>query len=173
MTNSRLLSNTLGADSQALSSLTTPQALLPRPEQRNWHEYANSEELKIYAARIFGQTSPSWKPGLILGALKDSASDELPGFNDRLKSWMPSIVEHRCSIGEPGGFFDACAAARIWRTFWNTSCWSCKRWPAAIADLAARANRTKMAFIKLPSNTMTKRCAAPCWKRAANCAWPR
>ena len=41
-----------------------------------------------------------------LQALKDSASDELPGFNERLKSWIPSLVEHRCSIGEPGGFFE-------------------------------------------------------------------
>src|SRR6478735_258218 len=40
-----------------------------------------------------------------LGALKDSASDELPGFNDRLKSWLPSLIEHRCSVGERGGFF--------------------------------------------------------------------
>lgn len=41
-----------------------------------------------------------------LGPLKDSASDELPGFNDRLKSWLPSMIEHRCSIGERGGFFE-------------------------------------------------------------------
>src|SRR5262249_45452234 len=30
---------------------------------------------------------------------------ELPGFNDRLMSWLPSLVEHRCSVGERGGFF--------------------------------------------------------------------
>ena len=41
-----------------------------------------------------------------LQGLKDSSSDELPGFNDRLKAWIPSLVEHRCSIGEPGGFFE-------------------------------------------------------------------
>ncbi len=41
-----------------------------------------------------------------LGALKDRASDELPGFNDRLKAWLPSMIEHRCSIGERGGFFE-------------------------------------------------------------------
>src|SRR4051812_43750455 len=37
--------------------------------------------------------------------LKDSASSDLPGFNDRLRSWLPSLVEHRCSVGERGGFF--------------------------------------------------------------------
>jgi cyanophycin synthetase len=40
-----------------------------------------------------------------LGDLKDSPSDELPGFNDRLMSWLPSMIEHRCSVGERGGFF--------------------------------------------------------------------
>ena len=40
-----------------------------------------------------------------LGPLKDSPSDSLPGFNDRLMGWLPSLVEHRCSVGERGGFF--------------------------------------------------------------------
>ncbi|MBN1396305.1 MAG: cyanophycin synthetase [Pirellulales bacterium] len=40
-----------------------------------------------------------------LGELKDKASNEIPGFNDRLMSWLPSMIEHRCSIGERGGFF--------------------------------------------------------------------
>ncbi len=33
------------------------------------------------------------------------ASDTLPGFNDRLMSWLPTMIEHRCSVGERGGFF--------------------------------------------------------------------
>ncbi len=41
-----------------------------------------------------------------LGALKDSPSDELPGFNERLMAWLPTMIEHRCSIGERGGFFE-------------------------------------------------------------------
>jgi cyanophycin synthetase len=40
-----------------------------------------------------------------LGDLNDTSSDSVPGFNDRLKSWLPSLVEHRCSVGERGGFF--------------------------------------------------------------------
>ncbi len=40
-----------------------------------------------------------------LGGLKDASSDELPGFNDRLKSWLPGLIEHRCSVGERSGFF--------------------------------------------------------------------
>jgi cyanophycin synthetase len=41
-----------------------------------------------------------------LGALKDSPSDELPGFNERLMAWLPTMIEHRCSVGERGGFFE-------------------------------------------------------------------
>src|SRR5919108_3290259 len=41
-----------------------------------------------------------------LGALKDSPSDELPGFNERLMAWLPSLIEHRCSVGTRGGFFE-------------------------------------------------------------------
>ena len=35
----------------------------------------------------------------------DKPSNEIPGFNDRLVSWMPTMIEHRCSVGQRGGFF--------------------------------------------------------------------
>ncbi|MCZ2344162.1 MAG: hypothetical protein LC104_20560 [Bacteroidales bacterium] len=37
--------------------------------------------------------------------LADLASDELPGFNHRLKAMLPTLIEHRCSVGERGGFY--------------------------------------------------------------------
>ena len=40
-----------------------------------------------------------------LGSLKDTSSDLVPGFSDQLKAWFPGMIEHRCSIGERGGFF--------------------------------------------------------------------
>jgi cyanophycin synthetase len=40
-----------------------------------------------------------------LGGLKDTSSDEVAGFNDRLKAWLPGLIEHRCSEGERGGFY--------------------------------------------------------------------
>ncbi|WP_295434919.1 cyanophycin synthetase [uncultured Thiodictyon sp.] len=42
---------------------------------------------------------------LDLGEIKDRSSEEIPGFNERLKSWLPSLIEHHCSPGERGGFF--------------------------------------------------------------------
>ena len=40
-----------------------------------------------------------------LGSLNDASSEEIPGFNEQLKAWLPGMVEHRCSVGERGGFF--------------------------------------------------------------------
>lgn len=31
-------------------------------------------------------------------------SNKLPGFTDRLMEWLPSLIEHRCGVGERGGF---------------------------------------------------------------------
>src|SRR5918996_915923 len=41
-----------------------------------------------------------------LGERRDISSEMMPGFNERLMAWLPSMVEHRCSIGERGGFFE-------------------------------------------------------------------
>jgi len=41
-----------------------------------------------------------------LGEWKDRSSDSIPGFNQRLMSWLPTLVEHRCSAGKRGGFFE-------------------------------------------------------------------
>ncbi len=39
-----------------------------------------------------------------IGDLEDFPSNTLPGFVDRLKAFLPSLIEHRCSYGERGGF---------------------------------------------------------------------
>jgi cyanophycin synthetase len=39
-----------------------------------------------------------------IGVLEDSPSNTIPGFVDRLTSWLPSLEEHRCGVGERGGF---------------------------------------------------------------------
>jgi cyanophycin synthetase len=39
-----------------------------------------------------------------IGALEDFPSNTLPGFNQRLLTCLPGLMEHRCSVGERGGF---------------------------------------------------------------------
>jgi cyanophycin synthetase len=40
-----------------------------------------------------------------LGRYEDFPSNTLPGFNDKLMAWLPTMIEHRCGVGERGGFF--------------------------------------------------------------------
>jgi cyanophycin synthetase len=39
-----------------------------------------------------------------IGELEDAPSNKIPGFYERLSAWLPSLIEHRCSEGERGGF---------------------------------------------------------------------
>ncbi|HJV52244.1 MAG TPA: cyanophycin synthetase [Noviherbaspirillum sp.] len=39
-----------------------------------------------------------------IGDLEDAPSNTIPGFYERLSAWLPGLVEHRCGIGERGGF---------------------------------------------------------------------
>lgn len=39
-----------------------------------------------------------------IGDLEDSPSNTIPGFYERLITWLPGLIEHRCGVGEPGGF---------------------------------------------------------------------
>jgi len=47
---------------------------------------------------------PALEAWVDIGALEDFPSNTLPGFVDRLIAWLPSLIEHKCSIGERGGF---------------------------------------------------------------------
>lgn len=47
---------------------------------------------------------PALEVWIDIGELEDFPSNLIPGFNDRLTSWLPSLAQHRCSYGEPGGF---------------------------------------------------------------------
>ncbi len=39
-----------------------------------------------------------------IGELEESPSNMIPGLYERLSSWLPGLVEHRCGVGERGGF---------------------------------------------------------------------
>lgn len=39
-----------------------------------------------------------------LGILEDHPSNDIPGYRERLSEWLPGLIEHRCSVGERGGF---------------------------------------------------------------------
>ena len=46
---------------------------------------------------------------LDLEDLEQQPTNAIPGFLERLQSLMPGLYEHRCSVGEPGGFYQRVA----------------------------------------------------------------
>ncbi|MBO4119897.1 cyanophycin synthetase [Cupriavidus gilardii] len=49
----------------------------------------------------YGPVLEAW---VDIGELEEYPSNKIPGFYERLSAWLPSLIEHRCSIGERGGF---------------------------------------------------------------------
>ncbi len=47
---------------------------------------------------------PITRMDLTIGAYENISSADIPGFTQALVSAMPGLRDHRCSIGEPGGF---------------------------------------------------------------------
>lgn len=47
---------------------------------------------------------PVTRMDLNIGAYEDISSADVPGFRESLMEAMPGLRDHRCSIGEPGGF---------------------------------------------------------------------
>lgn len=47
---------------------------------------------------------PAVEAVIDIGVLEDHPSNTLPGFYERLTSWLPGLIEHRCSVGRRGGF---------------------------------------------------------------------
>ncbi|MFM9437176.1 cyanophycin synthetase [Janthinobacterium sp. CG_23.3] len=43
---------------------------------------------------------------LDIGELEDFPSNALPGLYQRLVAWLPGLIEHRCGVGQRGGFLE-------------------------------------------------------------------
>ncbi|TCS33767.1 cyanophycin synthetase [Paucimonas lemoignei] len=41
-----------------------------------------------------------------IGSLEDSPSNTIPGLYERLTTWLPGLIEHRCGVGTRGGFLE-------------------------------------------------------------------
>ena len=52
----------------------------------------------------FWSVRPVTRMDLAVGAYEDLSSAEVPGVREQLVAAMPGLIEHRCSIGERGGF---------------------------------------------------------------------
>ena len=68
-----------------------------------------SKDIKFREIRhLHGPNMWTYRPVLEaivdIGDLEDCPSNTIPGYYERLKAMLPSLHEHRCSYGEPGGF---------------------------------------------------------------------
>ncbi len=69
-------------------------------------KFKDIEILRITPLR--GPTMWTYRPiieaWVDIGELEDWPSNKISGFYERLLSWLPSLIEHRCSEGDRGGF---------------------------------------------------------------------
>jgi cyanophycin synthetase len=69
----------------------------------------SEKDIKFLEIRhLNGPSIWTWRPVLEalvdIGDLEDFPSNTIPGFYERLSAWLPSLIEHRCSYEERGGF---------------------------------------------------------------------
>ena len=74
---------------------------MPRPDP---HTEIRLVGLRSLRGANFWSSRPVTRMDVAVGAYEDIHSGEIPGFTDALIRAMPGLWEHRCSIGERGGF---------------------------------------------------------------------
>ena len=57
----------------------------------------------------FWSQRPVTRLDLVVGRYDDISSADVPGVLDSLRRAMPGLIEHRCSIGQRGGFLQRLA----------------------------------------------------------------
>ncbi len=71
----------------------------------------NPDDLRVTRLRAvrgpnFWRLAPVIACDLTLGSLEDVPSTGIPGFNERLMSMLPTLIDHPCSRGTEGGFVE-------------------------------------------------------------------
>ena len=77
---------------------------LPPPIDPN-HPSLHFRRLMFLRGPNLWSRNPMKEVWVDLANLKDWSSELIPGFNERYKARLPTVIEHRCSVGERGGFF--------------------------------------------------------------------
>src|SRR5690606_27154517 len=75
--------------------------LTPSKMQKKNIEFINMMMLRGPNIWAYRPVIEAW---VDIGELEDYPSNVIPGFYERLVQWLPSLIEHRCSVGERGGF---------------------------------------------------------------------
>jgi cyanophycin synthetase len=75
------------------------------------HSHVSSAKHSVDILRLVSLKGPNyWSYRSVLetwvdiGAFEDKPSNLIPRFNQRLATWLPGLIEHRCTVGVRGGF---------------------------------------------------------------------
>src|SRR5919202_452361 len=63
-------------------------------------------ETQIYRGANYWAPMQAIRFLLDIGELEERPTNLIPGFYDKLTTTLPTMFEHRCSVGRPGGFFE-------------------------------------------------------------------
>src|SRR3954447_24038999 len=66
-------------------------------------------ETQIYRGANYWAPMQAIRFLLDIGELEERPTNLIPGFYDKLTTTLPTMFEHRCSVGHPGGFFERVA----------------------------------------------------------------
>ncbi len=58
----------------------------------------------VYRGPNIWARMPSLRFTVDIGELEERPTNKIPGFYERLTELIPSLYDHRCSLGKPGGF---------------------------------------------------------------------
>jgi cyanophycin synthetase len=82
-------------------SVTTESTMAPAP--RTFERGLTIRSTRVYQGPNLWAYKPLIQMVVDLGDLERYPSDELEGFTDALLALIPSLWQHKCSVGEPGG----------------------------------------------------------------------
>jgi cyanophycin synthetase len=64
------------------------------------------ENIQVLSGPNYWSLRPCIQMRLDIGQLEKRPTSKLDQFYERLKETLPSLYDHRCSVGTPGGFFE-------------------------------------------------------------------
>ncbi len=64
------------------------------------------EEIKVLYGANYFSGRPVIRFRINLGNYDEVFTNQIPGFFEKLKTLLPTLYNHQCSVGKPGGFFE-------------------------------------------------------------------
>src|SRR5262249_30008758 len=83
-----------------------PATINPQPQQGRLMSEIKIRRIKVLSGPNIWAYRPVLEILADIGKYEELPSTKLPGFTERLVEAIPTLWEHRCSEGQPGGFLE-------------------------------------------------------------------